>query len=111
MAKTKGRGPLAELRVSVRRMQREGERLVGRIQRDTKALIKRSRAEVVNDVHAVQREVRRRADRTVRDFEARVVKQFHAATASRVARLEQRIAELERRMKAVESRTAGVQAA
>ena len=94
MAKTKGRGPLADLRASVRRLQRDGQGLIGRIQRDTKALIKRSRTEVVRDVQAARRELSRRAERTVRDLEARVVKQFHAATTSRVARLERRLTEL-----------------
>jgi len=68
------------MRASVNRMQGQAERLVGRVQREARALIARSRAEVVKDV---------------RDLERRVVKGFHAATAEQVARLERRVAKLE----------------
>jgi len=68
------------MRASVNRMQGQAERLVGRVQREARALIARSRAEVLKDV---------------RDLERRVVKGFHAATAEQVARLERRVAKLE----------------
>ncbi len=80
MPKRRSRPPLVKMRASVNRMQGQAERLVGRVQREARALIARSRAEVLKDV---------------RDLERRVVKGFHAATAEQVARLERRVAKLE----------------
>jgi len=68
------------MRASVNRMQGQAERFMGRVQRAARALIARSRAEVLKDV---------------RDLERRVVKGLHAATAEQVARLERRVAKLE----------------
>ena len=80
MPKRSSRPPLVKMRASVNRIQGQAERLVGRVQREARALIARSRAEVLKDV---------------RDLERRVVKGFHAATAEQVARLERRVAKLE----------------
>jgi Ca2+-transporting ATPase len=91
MVKAKPRGPLGEIRASVRRMRIEGERLAGRIRRDAKAL----RAEIVRDAQLLRKDVGTRATRAIRDLEQRVTKQFHAATIERVARLEKRVARLE----------------
>ena len=84
MAKAKARRPLQDLRKSMKRMQAEGEKLINRLQRDGKTLLARTRTQLVKDVGA-------RAERTVRDLEKRVVKQFHAATAEQVGALERRI--------------------
>jgi hypothetical protein len=62
-------------------MQTQGERMVGRLRHDAKALIARSRSEVLKEVA---------------DLERRVVKGLHAATAEQVARLERRVGKLER---------------
>ena len=58
----------------------QGERVVARLRRDARALITRSRTEVLKEV---------------RDLERRVLKGMHAATEDQVARLERRIAKLE----------------
>jgi hypothetical protein len=80
MVKTAARKPLATVRASVNRMQTQGERVVARLRKDARALIARSRSEVLKEV---------------RDLERRVVKGFHAATEEQVARLERRVAKLE----------------
>jgi hypothetical protein len=80
MTKAKRREPLALVGRSVRRMQSEGGRVVGRLQRDAQTLIARSRAEILKEV---------------KDLERRVVKVFHAATEEQVVRLERRVAKLE----------------
>ena len=79
-AGTKARTPLATVRASVIKMQKDGERVVGRVRRDARALIERSRSEVLKEVRGLER---------------RVLKGIHAATEEQVARLERRIAKLE----------------
>jgi polyhydroxyalkanoate synthesis regulator phasin len=88
---TKAKRSMGDIGSSVRKLRAEGERLVGRIRRDTRAL----RSEIVRDVRAFRKEVGSRAGRTIRDLERRVLREFHAATAERVAKLEKRIARLE----------------
>jgi hypothetical protein len=73
--------PLATVRASLTRMQRQGERMVARLRRDAVALVERSRNEVTKDV---------------RDLERRLMRAFHAASTEQVARLERRIVKLER---------------
>jgi hypothetical protein len=80
MTKAKRREPLALVGRSVRRVQTEGERVVGRLQRDARTLVARTRSELMKEV---------------KDLERRVVKVFHAATEDQVARLERRVAKLE----------------
>ncbi len=100
MAKPKR--PLAEIRASVKRMQAGGQQMLNRVSRDARSLLARTRSEVVKDVRKLRRDVSARADRAVRDLETRVVKQFHAATAAQVGRLERRVAKLEKAIAALE---------
>jgi hypothetical protein len=93
MTKTRATGGLAAVRTSVRRIQTQGERMVGRLRRDAEALIARSRTELRKEVG---------------DLERRVVKGFHAATAEQVARLERRVAKLERTIEEMGRKTAAV---
>jgi hypothetical protein len=72
--------PLANVRASVSRMQRQGERLVTRLRRDAGIFVARSRGEFLKEV---------------RDLERRLVRTLHAASAERVARLERRVTKLE----------------
>lgn len=72
--------PLANVRASVTRMQRQGERLVTRLRHDAGVLVARTRGEFLKEV---------------RDLERRLVKALHAASAERVARLERRVTKLE----------------
>ena len=92
----KTKSPLAEVRVSMRRITGDGERLIKRLRRDAQTLVKHTRAEAARDVKSVRRDLERRANRTVRDLERKVLKRMHAATEAQVRRLEQRMAKLER---------------
>jgi len=105
--KPKARRPLQDIRKSMKRMQAEGEKLISRIQRDGKTLLARTRTQLVKDVGRVRKDVGARAERTVRDLENRVVKQFHAATAEQVGTLERRIAQLETLAADLERRIGG----
>jgi hypothetical protein len=98
---------LTEVRASVRRLTKDGEHMVGRLQRDAKALVSRSRNEILKDVRAVRSELRTRADRAVRDLERKVIRQFHAATEEQVRRLERRLARLEQQVGALAARLTG----
>ena len=115
-----GRLPLKELRESMKRMQNEGERLVGRIRRDAGALAARGRREAVagllSDAQRIQRDLRLRAEATVRVLEARraritasleaqasrlverVVKRLNVLTQDEGEELRQRLTDLERRL-------------
>jgi hypothetical protein len=89
----KARTPLATMRASVIKMQKDGERVVGRVRRDARALIQRSRSEVLKEVRGLER---------------RVLKGIHAATEEQVARLERRIAKLEQLVTGLQERAGGV---
>jgi polyhydroxyalkanoate synthesis regulator phasin len=95
MPKSKPRLPLAEVRAAIKRVRAEGERLVGRVQRDAKTLVSHSRAELLKDARQVRKDVQVRAEHALHMLEKRIVKQLHAATEERVAALEQRVARLE----------------
>jgi len=97
----KSRGALVEVQGAVRRLQKQGEVLIGRIGKDAKALATKGRAELVRDVKKVQKEVQARVDRAIRDLERTLQRRLHAATEERVGTLETRIAELERRLSEV----------
>jgi hypothetical protein len=91
---------MTDLRASMRRMQADGEEMVGRLRRDAQALLKNGRAEIVRDV----RSLRERADKTLRTLEGRVLRQVHAATTDQVKRLERRLAKVEQFVAAIERR-------
>jgi polyhydroxyalkanoate synthesis regulator phasin len=103
--------PLAQLRDSVVRLQATGERIVTRIRRDARSLLKQSRSEIVRDTRKLQRDLQRRAERTIRDIEQRVVRGFHAATADQVRSLERRVKRLERQAADLERHLGGGRAA
>ena len=93
-ANAKSKGALVEVQGAVRRLQRQGEVLIGRLGKDAKAFATKGRAELMRDMKKVQT----RVDRSVRDLERTLVKRLHAATEERVGKLEARVAELERRV-------------
>jgi hypothetical protein len=99
MAKTT-KTPMAGLRASMRRIQTDGEKLVGQLRRDAQDLLKQGRAEIVQDVHALTQ----RADRTLRKLETRVLQQLHAATTEQVKRIERRLAKVEQMVAEFERR-------
>jgi hypothetical protein len=85
---------LATVRASLAKMQRRGERVVARIQRDTQALVGRGRKQALSEL---------------RDLERRLVHRLHAASEGQVARLERRVRKLEQMVAAL--REAGPKAA
>src|SRR5438132_3452555 len=111
---------LKDVRASVKRMQTEGERLVGRIRRDAQTLISRTRREAVTDLlgdaRKFEQAIRKRAEKTIQDIEGRrariiasleeqatrlvetVVKRLNLVTEDEVKDLRKRIAHLERRL-------------
>jgi F0F1-type ATP synthase membrane subunit b/b' len=95
--------PMADLRASMKRIQVDGEEMVGRLRRDARALLKNGRAEIVRDV----RSLKERADKTIRAVENRVLRQVHAATTDQVKRLERRVAKVEQSIAELERRVAG----
>jgi len=114
---------------SVRRLQRLGKRLVGQLRHDARRLVERSGKPVVDqvlalvDVGKLRADVQGRAERAVKDLDARrvrlltalegqlerltdpVVKELRAA-AREVAYLKDRIAHVERRLEALTRETA-----
>ena len=91
---------MADLRASMRRMQADGQQMVGRLRRDAQALLKTGRAEIVRDVQSLTR----RADKSLRVLETRVLRQLHAATTEQVKRLERRLARVEQAVTVLERR-------
>jgi polyhydroxyalkanoate synthesis regulator phasin len=101
-------------------MQVEGERLVARLRRDARSLATQSRQETVSgllsEARRLQGDLRRRAERTIKDLEARRVrilstleqqatslaerfaKSFNVATSTEVAEVGKRLGELGKRV-------------
>jgi F0F1-type ATP synthase membrane subunit b/b' len=94
---------MADLRASMRRMQADGEEMVGRLRRDARSLLRNGRAEFVRDV----RSLKGRADKTIRALENRVLRQVHAATSEQVKHLERRVTKVEQSLAELERRVAG----
>lgn len=112
---------LNDVRASVRRLQRLGKRLVGQLRDDARRLVERSGKPVVDqvlalvDVGKLRADVQGRAERAVKDLDARrvrlltalegqlerltdpVVEELRTATRQ-VAELKRRIAQVERRL-------------
>ncbi len=64
---------LEDVRASVKRMRDEGERLVGRLQRDARTLVQKGTRPVVNealaDARRLRADVRKRAQQALRTIE------------------------------------------
>ena len=128
MATATPRISLRQVRVSMKRMQTEGERLVGRIRRDAKALATRSRRETVTsilkDARKLQDDLRKRAERALEDIDGRrarvlalieeqgsklvetVVKGLNLATREDVQALGKRLRDIESRLDQLLKKTA-----
>src|SRR5919204_6180867 len=71
---------LNEVRASVRRLERRGRRLVGQLRHDARQLVKRSSRPMVDgvlalvDVGKLRADVQERAERTVKELNARRVR-------------------------------------
>ena len=120
-----GNGSVTGLRASAVRLRKEGERFAKRIDRDVRALTKRTRAELTTDVRQLQSTLRGRANDAILDIEKRgarvvgsvekqvaktveeVLKRFHGATQGDVAALVRRVQELESRVATLEGLSEG----
>lgn len=124
----KPRLSLRQVRVSMKRMQTEGERLVGRIRRDAQALATRSRRDTVTgilkDARKLQDDLRKRAERALEELDDRrtrilalleeqgaklvetVVKRLNLATREDLQALAKRLHEIESRLDALVKKTA-----
>ncbi|HLK12524.1 MAG TPA: hypothetical protein VKW76_14200 [Candidatus Binatia bacterium] len=109
---------LDEVRASVRRMQAEGERLVGRIRRDARTLVEQP------NVRRLRQDVRQRAEQALKDLRrqrtrladaaeqafnraaALVVRALRVPTAEQLAEVNRRLANIERRLEEISSRAA-----
>ena len=103
---------MKDVRASVRRVQSEGERIVGRLRRDAQSLISRTRRDSVSDLLAdalkfeqTIRKLEERRARIMATFEEQagrlvetVVKGLNLVTESEVRELRRRVAHLERRV-------------
>jgi hypothetical protein len=115
-----GNGAATGIRASAARLRKEGERLAARIDKDVRALTKKTRAELATDVRKLEGTLRVRATDAIRDIEKRttgvvggvekqvlkavedVLKRLHGATQSDVAVLVRRVQDLEARVAALE---------
>lgn len=120
MATGNGKTTATGLRASAERLRKEGERLAARLDRDVRALTKRTRAELTTDVRNLQSTLRGRASDALLDIEKRsarvlgtvekqvaktaeeVLKRLHGATQSDIASLVKRVHDLETRVAALE---------
>ncbi len=120
-----GNGAGTRVRASATRLRAEGERLAARIDREVRALSKRTRAELVTDVRKLESTLRGRATDALRDIEKRstrivddvekrmtkgaedVLKRLHGATQSDVSALVRRMHDLEARVAALEGLSEG----
>jgi hypothetical protein len=111
---------VAGFRTSAARLRKEGLRLAARIDKDVRALSKRTRADFTADVRKLESTLRGRASDAIRDIEQRsarmvtvvekqarkaahdVLKRLHGATENEVAALARRVRELEARVAALE---------
>ncbi len=106
---------IKDVRASVKRMQTEGERLVGRIRQEARAIVSRPRvSDVVADVRKLRTTVRERAEqvveqvrtsdaaKTLREQATRVaetvIQRLGLATKDEVAELTKRLSEIERQL-------------
>lgn len=107
---------------AVGRMRREGERLVGRLQRDVGTFARRAKSEIVSDLKLLEKNLRGSATSAIRDIEGRgkralasvdgrlgeietaILERLHAASRAQLRALEERVDALERRNAELEMR-------
>lgn len=105
---------LDEVRESVKRMQAEGERLVGRIRDDARTLIEkrpdvsqlredvRQRAEkALEDVQARRTELRRSLEKLARQVRDGIVSTLRVADVTQLQEISRRLADIERRVEEI----------
>ena len=116
---------LEEVRASVKRMQSEGERFVGRLRRDARRIVERNARPAVEsvfklaDVQKLRSDARKRAEQAIEELESRrarlrataekqlsrlgelVMKQLGGVTRAELTEITRRLSELERRIEKV----------
>jgi class 3 adenylate cyclase len=112
--------PFVDVRSTLARARREGERLAARIGRDVRALMPRDSAALSADMVAFQRAMRRRAEEALQEIEAGgalvisvvgkastlVLGRLSGPSQDEVEALGRRVALLEKRLAALERRRA-----
>ena len=122
---------LDDVRASVKRMQAEGERLVGRLRRDARQFVTRDGRRAVDGVLALtnvrklQADVRKRAEQAVRTLEHRrsrvvndlqhrftrlahgLARQIGAATVADLEDIKRRLSQIERRLESISKEKSG----
>lgn len=111
---------MESFRASAARLRKEGLRLAERIDKDVRALSKRTRADFTADVRKLESTLRGRASDAIRDIEKRsarmvttvekqatkaaqdVLKRLHGATESELTTLARRVSDLEARVATLE---------
>ena len=123
MADSSSRLSLRSAQAAVKRLRAEGERHLSRLRRDTDALFARSRrqavAELLGTTQRQQADFRHRAERALRDLDARrtqilatvekqvgsltetLIRRLHVASREEVGDLQKRLAGLEQRVGAL----------
>jgi hypothetical protein len=111
MAKNDGATVTLGLRRAVTKIQRDGQRTLGRMERELRQLVRRTQADLTTDTSALRRDVvarlrlaEREIGRRVGTVEAAVRTRLGIGAAEDVAKLAQRIAGIERRLGDVERR-------
>ena len=95
MADTVAGISIQDVRASVRRMQDEGERLVGRLRKEARAIVTRPRvSEVVADVRKLRTNARERAEQVLQQVRNSTSAATLREQASRLVAIEQRLSEL-----------------
>ena len=113
---------LEEVQASVKRMQNEGERLVGRLRRDARRLVERNGRPTVEsilklaDVRRLRSDARKRAEQAIEELEsgrarlraiaekqlarlgALAIRQLGGVTQAQFAEVSRRLADVERRL-------------
>jgi polyhydroxyalkanoate synthesis regulator phasin len=118
----------AQVQGSIQRLQKEGERLLGRVRKEAARLVSKDQRKVIEGLlaHARRlridiqkraekaiREVETRAEKAYRQFESQaekriepIVRRFDFASRSDVQRIEKRIAALEKRLEQLDTKAA-----
>jgi poly(hydroxyalkanoate) granule-associated protein len=129
MAESKGdssfRARLTRMQSTLRRVQSEGERMVGRIRKDAGDLIGKDRRkavqELITQAQKIRGDIQKRAERAVKDLEERgqkiltaiekqaeksvepIVRGLNLPTRDEVEKLKKKIAQIEKRIEEIAS--------
>lgn len=123
-AKTDGlRARLHRVQTTLNRVQKEGERVVGRLSKDARDLLGKDRKKAVQDLlsqaQKLRADIQRRAERTVKEIEERgqkivaaiekqaekglepLIRSFNLPTRDELEKLKKRVAHVEKRLEEI----------